>query len=61
MSDAASSEKVPTYLDNEPCCGAPPNAPWGYLKCGCSNDGFGRHAGHYGYAPKPSCTEQRDA
>ena len=32
-----------TYMDNPKAVGAPANAPWGYLPCGCSNDGYGRH------------------
>jgi Holliday junction resolvasome RuvABC endonuclease subunit len=28
----------------EPACGAPRGWPWGYLPCGCCNDGYGRHA-----------------
>ena len=30
-------------VGNEPACGAPKNWPWGYLPCGCRNDGHGRH------------------
>ena len=32
-----------TRLDNPPACGASPNWRWGYLPCGCHNDGYGRH------------------
>lgn len=35
--------KPRTKLDNPPACGAAPNWPWGYLPCGCHNDGYGRH------------------
>jgi hypothetical protein len=34
------------YLDNPKAVGARPNARWGYLPCGCENDGFGNHASH---------------
>ena len=34
----------PAYLDNPKAVGARPNARWGYLPCGCENDGFGNHA-----------------
>jgi hypothetical protein len=33
-------------MDNPRACGARENAPWGYLPCGCENDGFGNHAGY---------------
>jgi hypothetical protein len=36
----------PAYLDNPKAVGARPNARWGYLPCGCKNDGFGNHAGY---------------
>ena len=45
-------ERQPTRQDHEKACGAPLNAPWGYLACGCANDGFGRHAAIHGYARK---------
>ena len=32
-----------TYMDNPPACGALKNWRWGYLPCGCHNDGYGRH------------------
>lgn len=32
-----------TFMDNPPACGAPKNWRWGYLDCGCRNDGYGRH------------------
>lgn len=32
-----------TRLDNPPAVGAPPDWPWGYLPCGCRNDGYGNH------------------
>jgi hypothetical protein len=32
-----------TYMDNPKAVGAPANARWGYLPCGCTNDGYGRH------------------
>lgn len=35
--------RQPTFMDNPPACGAPKNWKWGYLPCGCSNDGFGQH------------------
>lgn len=28
---------------NPPACGAPKDWPYGYLACGCRNDGTGRH------------------
>ena len=37
------SGRKQTYMDNEPCVGAPKGWKWGYLPCGCCNDGFGRH------------------
>lgn len=36
-------ERIPTRMDNPPACGAPKNWRWGYLRCGCCNDGFGGH------------------
>lgn len=33
-----------TRMDNPPAAGAPKNWKWGYLRCGCCNDGYGRHA-----------------
>lgn len=36
----------PAYLDNPKAIGARPNARWGYLPCGCENDGFGGHASY---------------
>ena len=33
----------PKFLDNEPACGAPRGWRWGYLTCGCRNDGYGNH------------------
>ena len=30
-----------TRLNNLPSIGAPADWPWGYLLCGCSNDGYG--------------------
>jgi hypothetical protein len=38
-----STKKEPTYLDNKPAVGAPKNWRYGYLTCGCCNDGYGRH------------------
>ena len=32
-----------TFMDNPKACGAPEGSQWGYLSCGCSNDGYGRH------------------
>lgn len=37
------TERKPTRMDNPPACGAPKGWPWGYLPCGCRNDGYGRH------------------
>lgn len=37
------AESQPTFMDNPPAVGAPPGWKWGYLPCGCRNDGFGRH------------------
>lgn len=34
---------APVYLDNPKAVGALPNAPYGYLPCGCSHDGYGGH------------------
>lgn len=31
------------YMDNPPAVGAPKNWLWGYLPCGCRNDGYGNH------------------
>jgi hypothetical protein len=39
-------ESQPSYMDNPKAVGAPAGWPWGYLPCGCRNDGFGNHAGH---------------
>jgi hypothetical protein len=36
----------PTFMDNQPAVGAPKNWRWGYLSCGCRNDGFGNHEGY---------------
>lgn len=36
-------DQHPTKLDNPPACGAPKGWRWGYLPCGCRNDGFGGH------------------
>jgi hypothetical protein len=49
--DAARDEPVrrvrrPAYLDNPKAVGARPSARWGYLPCGCENDGFGSHAAY---------------
>lgn len=30
-------------VGNDPAVGAPKNWRWGYLRCGCLNDGHGRH------------------
>lgn len=35
--------KPPQSMDNPPAAGAPRNWRWGYLPCGCRNDGYGRH------------------
>lgn len=35
--------KAKSYMDNPPAVGAPKNSRWGYLPCGCCNDGYGRH------------------
>lgn len=35
--------KPKTYMDNPPACGANPKWPWGFLPCGCHNDGYGNH------------------
>ena len=32
-----------TYMDHPKAAGAPEGSRWGYLPCGCSNDGYGRH------------------
>lgn len=44
----ASSERItmdrpPRFMDNPKACGAPAESRWGYLPCGCCNDGYGRH------------------
>lgn len=36
----------PVYMDNPKAIGAPANWQWGYLPCGCRNDGFGNHAAY---------------
>ena len=36
-------EREKTYMDNPPAVGAPKDWPWGYLPCGCRNDGYGGH------------------
>ena len=36
-------ERTKQYMDNPPAVGAPKNSPWGYLPCGCTNDGYGNH------------------
>lgn len=33
----------PSRMDNAPAVGAPKYWKWGYLPCGCMNDGYGRH------------------
>lgn len=33
----------PQYMDNPRACGAPEGWQWGYLPCGCRNDGYGNH------------------
>ncbi|HEY2075191.1 MAG TPA: hypothetical protein VGH53_02540 [Streptosporangiaceae bacterium] len=40
------SERQPQYMDNPKAIGARPGATWGYLPCGCENDGFGSHAAY---------------
>lgn len=35
--------REPAYMDNPPACGAPRGWRWGYLPCGCCNDGYGNH------------------
>lgn len=39
----ADRTRVPTKLANLPATGAPKDWRWGYLTCGCRNDGFGNH------------------
>jgi len=33
----------PQYMDNPKAVGAPEGWCWGYLPCGCRNDGYGNH------------------
>jgi hypothetical protein len=33
----------PTFMDNPKGVGAPKGWKWGYLPCGCRNDGYGYH------------------
>lgn len=42
--DLGRDRAVRTYMGNPPAVGAPPASRWGYLPCGCTNDGYGRHA-----------------
>lgn len=35
--------ELPRFLDHSKACGAPDGSRWGYLPCGCSNDGYGGH------------------
>lgn len=37
------TEPAPKFMDNPKACGAPAGSRWGYLPCGCSNDGHGKH------------------
>jgi hypothetical protein len=37
-------EPDPTYMDNPPAVGATKGWKYGYLPCGCHNDGKGNHA-----------------
>lgn len=37
------TSELPRLLDNEKACGAPASSRWGYLECGCTNDGYGGH------------------
>ena len=45
MADDKRGEKgEKTFMDNPPACGAKNKTwPWGYLPCGCYNDGYGNH------------------
>jgi len=46
------------YMDNKPACGAPKGWRWGYLPCGCANDGYGRHLrGHWVGSPEALARE----
>lgn len=36
-------EPRPAVMDNRPAVGAPKGWRWGYLTCGCRNDGYGYH------------------
>jgi hypothetical protein len=44
MASGARPKRGPQYMDNPPACGAPADWRWGYLPCGCRNDGYGNHA-----------------
>jgi len=33
----------PQFMDNEKACDAPAGWKYGYLPCGCRNDGYGNH------------------
>lgn len=48
FSDEREMSRQPEFMDNKPAVGAPENWKWGYLPCGCRNDGFGHHVGWYG-------------
>jgi hypothetical protein len=37
------SDGPPARLDNPPAAGAQKDWRWGFLPCGCHNDGYGRH------------------
>lgn len=41
--DRESSPLIRTRMDNPPAVGAPKDWRWGYLPCGCCNDGHGGH------------------
>lgn len=40
----AENGALPHRLDHPKACGAPARSRWGYLPCGCTHDGYGRHA-----------------
>jgi hypothetical protein len=43
VAETGEQKQEPQYMDNPSAVGAPKNWRWGYLPCGCHNDGYGRH------------------
>lgn len=41
--EAVQGDRPEGYMDNPKALGAPANSKYGYLPCGCSNNGKGEH------------------